>query len=530
MSEAKSSNSTRKASYLVGAAVMISRVLGLAREIVFSSLFGGTRAYECFIAAYRLPNLLRDLFAEGALSTAFVTTFTKTRQQSGPKAAWELASKIITLAVVFMLAISLLGMLFAPQLMAMLTSGFTPDEQAFAGGLARIMFPFILLISLAALAMGMLNSCGVFFLPALASSFCNLGSIAVGLLVAWWIDPTWGAKALGGMAVGVLAGGLLQWFVQVPALRKQGFRFRPDFRWRDPGVKKVLQLMGPAVVAGSAVQINVMVNTSFASHLAEGSMVWLNNAFRLMQFPLGVFGVAVGTVALPELARRAANLADGSFGKTIGQGLRLVFFLNLPSAVGLILLADPLMAVLYEHGKFGPNDRAMAAVALQAYAFGLLGYSALKILAPAFYAIDKRHLPMYVSFLSVALNAGLNAWFIFGLKLGHTSLAGCTAIVATLNFALLYLLLRKQTGSLDTARTARELARIALAMLPMAAVCSLAWKFSSAWFLHAALLPQLLWTGVVVAVAALCYFAAARLFKVEEATIVTSGILRKLKR
>ena len=338
-------------------------------------------------------------------------------------------------------------------------------------------------------------------------------------------ECSWGVWGGGGGG-----GGLMQWLVQVPALRRQGFRFRPDFAWRDPGVRQILKLMVPAVIAGSAVQVNVVVNTSFASHLAEGSMVWLNSAFRLMQFPLGVFGVAVGTVALPELARQAGNLRDGAFGRTIGQGLRLVLFLNIPSAIGLIALANPLMALLYEHGRFDAHDRMMAATALQAYAAGLLGYSSLKVLAPAFYAIDRRNLPMLVSFLSIAVNAGLNAWFIFGLHLDHRALAGSTAIVATINFALLYFLLRKHVGSLESGRTARELGRVCVAAMAMGGVCAGAWWLSEAWYVAAPVWHQACWTGGVVAVAAAVYFAGAHLLKVEEAGVVLGGIRRKLGR
>lgn len=530
MPDPSPARNTRRASYLVSVAVMISRVLGLVREIVFTSLFGGTRAYECFIAAFRAPNLLRDLFAEGALSTAFVTTFTQTRENDGKEAGWALARKVLTLAAVFMAVVSVVGMIFAPQLMAVITTGFSPSEQAQAGSLARIMFPFILLVSLAALVMGMLNACRVYFMPALASSFFNIGSVGVGLAIGWWIDPSFGPTALAGMAAGVVAGGLLQWLVQLPALHRQGFRFRPDFAWRDPGVKKILTLMLPAVIAGSAVQINVVVNTSFASHLAEGSMVWLNSAFRLMQFPLGVFGVAVGTVALPELARQAGDLRDGAFGRTIGQGLRLVLFLNIPSAIGLIALADPLMALLYEHGKFNTNDRMMAAMALQAYAVGLFGYSSLKVLAPAFYAINKRNLPMLVSFLSIAVNAGLNAWFIFGLHWDHRALAGSTAIVATLNFALLYILLRHHVGSLESTRTARELVRVLAAAVVMGGLCFGVWRVSEAWFVAASTWLQAGWTGGTVALAALVYFGGARALKVEEARVVLDGLRRKIGR
>ena len=522
------SASARRASYLVSVAVFISRVLGLAREIVFTHLFGGSRAYDCFIAAFRAPNLLRDLFAEGALSTAFVTTFSKTQESDGEEAAWALGRKVVTLTAAFMTLVSLAGMFFSAQIMAVMTSGFSPADQAFAARLALIMFPFILMVSLAALSMGMLNARRVFFLPALASCFFNLGSVVAGVALAWWIDPSFGPQALAGMAGGVLVGGLLQWLVQAPALRRPGFRFRPDFRWRHPGVRKVLGLMGPAVIAGSAVQINVLVNTSFASYLAEGSMVWLNTAFRLMMFPLGVFGVAVGTVALPELARLAAQGKQAEFGARIGDGLRLVFFLDIPSALGLIALADPVVSLIYEHGRFGAYDRSMAAVALQAYSLGLLGYSALKILAPAFYAIDRRNLPMFVSLGSVVLNAGLNAWLIFGCGFDHRALAASTAVVATVNFLALHLLLRRAVGSLGDKRMLGELARVMPAGLAMAAACYGLWHLSSGWFLGAGRLWQAGWVTAAVGLGAAVYFGLCTLLRVEEARIVVAGVRRKL--
>lgn len=526
----KPAPNARRASYLVGVAVLLSRVLGLAREIVFTNLFGSSRVYECFIAAFRAPNLLRDLFAEGALSTAFVTTFTKTQQGEGDEAAWTLGRKVMTLAAVFMTVVTVLGMVFSTPIMAAMTSGFAPDEQAFAGELARIMFPFILLVSLAALTMGMLNARRIYFLPALASCFFNIGSVVAGVAAAWWMDPHFGPRAMQGMAYGVLVGGLLQWMVQVPSLRREGFRFRPDFAWRHPGVRKVLQLMGPAIIAGSAVQINVLVNTSFASYLAKGSMVWLNTAFRLMQFPLGVFGVAVGTVALPELARLATERKNREFGQRIGEGLRLVFFLNIPSALGLIVLAQPVISLLYEHGRFHADDRIMAAAALQAYSVGLLGYSALKVLAPAFYAIDRRNLPMYVSLASVALNAGLNAWLIFRCGFGHTALAASTAVVATVNFLALHILLRRAVGPLESKRMLGELARILPAALGMAALCYGIWHFTADWFLHTGRVWKAAWVMGVVALAGTAYFALCTVLRVEEARVVLDGVRKRFGR
>ncbi|EQD47281.1 integral membrane protein MviN, partial [mine drainage metagenome] len=238
----------------------------------------------------------------------------------------------------------------------MLGWGFSPAKAALTVELARIMYPFILIVSLAALVMGMLNARNVFGLPALASSFFNLGTIIAGAGLGWWLDPHFGPKATVGLAIGTLIGGLLQLGVQIPRLRRFGYRFRPDFRWRDSRVKAILLIMGPSLIAASSVQVNVVVNSGFASLLGNGPITWLQYAFRLMQFPLGMFGVAFGTVALPMLARMAAAGNHEGFRTELARGLRLVLLLTVPAAIGLIMLAGPIVSVLYQHGRFSAHD------------------------------------------------------------------------------------------------------------------------------------------------------------------------------
>ncbi|MBA2521922.1 MAG: murein biosynthesis integral membrane protein MurJ, partial [Solirubrobacterales bacterium] len=320
-----------KATSIVGLAVLCSRLLGLVREMVIAALFGASRNMDAFLTAFRAPNMLRDLFAEGALSTAFVTTFSRRIATEGDQSAWHLASKVATLTLVFMSAMTLLGILFAPYVIGILAPFFPPEKAALTIQLTRIMFPFILLVSLAALVMGMLNAKHVFGVPALASSFFNLGSIIGGVLLAWWLDPTFGTRALVGLALGTLVGGFLQLAVQIPSLLKIGYVFHPDFAWRDEGVRKVLQLMGPAVIAASAVQVNVLVNSIFASYLQDGAVSWLNIAFRLMQLPLGIFGVALATVTLPLISRSAAKGDLPEFRGALAHALRLVMLLTIPS-------------------------------------------------------------------------------------------------------------------------------------------------------------------------------------------------------
>lgn len=469
-----------RAAGIIGLAVMCSRVLGLIREQICAALFGGGGAMDAFTAAFRIPNLLRDLFAEGALSTAFVATFSKTAARSNDAAAWSLANKIATLAAIVLGALCALGIVFSPQLVATLAPGFNPAKAALTVTLTRVMFPFILLVSLAALVMGMLNAKNVFGMPAMASSFFNVGSIVGGVVLGYWLDPHFGPVALLGLAIGTLIGGALQLGVQLPQLHRLGFRYRPDFNWRDPGVGAVLTLMGPSVIAASTTQFNVLVNSIFASQLGDGPIFWLAIAFRLMQLPLGLFGVALGTVTLPLLSRLvvAGNLP--AFRSELSRGMRLAFLLTIPCTVGLMMLAQPIISVLYQHGRFDAFQAGEAAGALRFYALGLAGYAALKVLVNAFYALDQRRTPMYVSFFAVALNLLLNWIFTRELGWGHRGLAFSTGCVATCNFLLLYALMHRHLKRLETRRMSVLLIKVVLASVALAAVC---WA-SQQWLLN----------------------------------------------
>src|SRR6202795_5105393 len=468
-----------KAAGIIGIAVMCSRLLGLAREQIFAALFGGGGAMDAFTAAFRIPNLLRDLFAEGALSTAFVTTFSKTMARGGDDAAWRLANKVATLTAVVLGVLCVAGMVFSPELVATLAPGFGPEKAALTAQLTRIMFPFILLVSLAALIMGMLNSKSVFGMPAMASSFFNIGSIVGGVTLGFWIDPHFGPHALVGLGLATVLGGALQLAVQLPSLARLGYRFRPDFRWRDAGVKAILLLMGPSVIAASTTQFNVLVNSMFASTLGDGPIFWLSIAFRLMQLPLGLFGVALGSVTLPLLSRLVVAGQMTGFRAELARAMRLGLLLTVPSTVGLIMLAEPIISVLYQHGKFTAYQAAQAAGALRFYAIGLAGYAALKVLVNAFYALDRRKTPMLVSFLAVALNLVLNWIFTFRLGGGYRGRLFSPGCIATFNFLLLYMLLRRDLHGLESRRLLVMLGKVAAAALALIAVCAA----SSHWLL-----------------------------------------------
>ena len=519
-----------KAAGIIGLAVMCSRLLGLAREQIFAALFGGGAAMDAFTAAFRIPNLLRDLFAEGALSTAFVTTFSKAIARGGDDAAWRLANKVATLTAVALGALCIAGMVFSPQLVALMAPGFDPEKAALTALLTRIMFPFILLVSLAALVMGMLNSKSVFGMPAMASSFFNLGSIVGGVALGFWIDPHFGTRALIGLGVATVLGGALQLAVQLPSLARLGYRFRPDFRWRDAGVKAILLLMGPSVIAASTTLFNVLINSMFASTLGDGPIFWLSIAFRLMMLPLGLFGVALGTVTLPLLSRLVVAGQMGAFRGELAHAMRLAVLLTIPSMIGLIILADPIISVLYQHGKFTAFQTAQAAGALQLYAIGLVGYAALKVLVNAFYALDKRKTPMVVSLIAVALNLGLNWLFTFRLGWGHRGLAFSTGCIATVNFLLLYALMRRHLNGLESRRMLVMLGKVALAGAALAAVCAASSHWLLADWQTQAFLTKLGALLATVVVGALVFAGCGVALHIEELKEVQGAILRRLRR
>jgi putative peptidoglycan lipid II flippase len=536
MAEADDRRMSTRATGVVGIAILSSRVLGLIREMVFAGLFGAGKYLDAFLMAFRLPNLLRDLFAEGALSTAFITTFSKKIAIEGDLSAWRLANKVATLTAVFMSAVTVLGIVFAPQLVDLLTWGsWSADKTALTILLTRIMWPFVLLVSLAALVMGMLNAKHVFGPPAMASSYFNLGSIIAGVTIGYWLDPHFGKRSLVGLAIGTLIGGAWQLIGQFPSLWKVGYKFHPDFHWRDEGVRTVLSLMGPAVVAASAVQVNVLINSGFAAsitdasgHVINGPVSWLNIAFRLMQLPLGIFGVAIGTVTLPLVSKSAAVGNTAEFRSILARGMRLAFLLTIPSAIGLAMLAAPIISVIYQHGRFTADMTRQTAGALQFYAVGLVSYAVLKVLTPAFYAIGKRNTPMIVSFLAIGANLFLNWLFTFRLGWGHRGLAFSTSLVATINFLLLYALMRRHTRRLETRQTLVGLGKICLAGVPLALVC---WA-ANYWWLDAwaslRFFQRLATLLIAIAFGAMTFFAVAFWLRVSEVQDIIDVFRRRV--
>lgn len=537
---------------IVSIAVMGSRVLGLVREQIMAAYFGAGFVTDAFNIAFRIPNLLRDLFAEGALSVAFVKTFTDYLEdpEKGEEAAWRLASLVMNALAVVLSVIVILGVIFSPQIVYLMTQfftdGFSPEKAALAVTLTRIMFPFLLLVALAAVAMGVLNTKGRFGIPASASMMFNVGSIAGGLLFAYfltgggWTTPRDPATvpdapaqwAITGMAIGTLIGGGLQFLVQVPSLMRVGFRFRPFLSFRDKGVRAVMRLMGPAVIGTAAVQVNVVINSVYASDI-EGGVSWLGYAFRLMQLPIGIFGVAIATATVPAISRFAARKEIPEFRSTLASSLGLVFFLTLPAACGLVVLGRPIISLIYQRGAFTADATDAVAMALAAYSIGLTGYAAIKVLSPAFYTLNDARTPMIVSLASIGVNI-VASYFLkeqfARLGYAHAGLALSTSIVALVNFAALLLLMRRRIGHLEGRRIFSSFVRIALASLALSIASYGAYRWLLRELGDATLTARVVETFAPIAVGVAVFLIAARLLRIEEMSAAVRAVAGRFKR
>ncbi len=519
-----STPSTARSASKIMAAIFGSRILGLFREILLSAIFGASLELDALKTAFRIPNLLRDLFAEGALSTAFVTTFSQKLAREGKPEAFRLANLVLTTLAGFLFIVTIWGIIFSDWIVRILAPGFAgiPGKMELTVSLTQIMFPFILVVALAAIYMGLLNSLGSFGLPASASTAFNIVSILVGAGAGWLYDPHFGPKAIYGFAIGVVAGGVVQWLIQVPRAWQLGFRPAWALDFKDSGLRKVLILMTPAVIGGAAVQVNVLVNSYFASFFGNGAVTWMDNAFRLMQLPIGMFGVAISMVTLPSVSRSAALENLDEFRCKIQESLRCMFFLTLPSSVGLALVAHPIIAMLFQRHAYKAFDTAQTASLLACYTLGLAGYAAIKVLAPAFYALDRVKTPLNISLAGIALNIGFNMLFLLVFHWGLISLPLSTSLVALINFFQLAWWLQKHLGRLADASFCKALAKIGLASLVMAGVL---------FFFRSMLtgLPSMLQALLLISTGGTVYFVAAWMLKLEEIHRFTEYIETKLK-
>jgi putative peptidoglycan lipid II flippase len=434
----------------VSSITFVSRILGFIRDMLIARLFGAGLATDAFFVAFRIPNLLRRLFAEGAFSQAFVPVLSEYRARRGDSETRLLVDRTATVLALALLVVSAIGIVGAPVIVYISAPGFaaTPDKFDLTVELLRITFPYILFISLVSLAGAILNTWSRFAIPAFTPSLLNISFIVGALFLAPYFQPS-----VLVLAWAVFAGGVLQLALQVPALARIGMLPRPRFELSDPGVRRILVLMAPAVVGVSVAQISLLINTIIASFLGDGPVSWLTYADRLMEFPNGLLGVALGTVLLPTLSRYHAQGSHDEYSKLLDWGLRLIFLLVTPAAVALALLSVPLVATLFHYGQFVEHDVWMTRQALVAYSAGLLGLILVKVLAPGFYARQNIATPVRIAVVTLIATQALNALFVLSLRLGglaastgigpHAGLALAIGLAACLNAGLLYRKLRQ---------------------------------------------------------------------------------------
>ncbi|MBD3258711.1 murein biosynthesis integral membrane protein MurJ [candidate division GN15 bacterium] len=443
---------------VVAGATAFSRILGLIREQTMAYFFGASMATDAFVTAFRIPNLLRDLFAEGALSSAFVPVFKERMVRDGDKAAFSLAQIVITAVLVVVGAIVLLGIIAAPVIIFISANGFTAEPEKFSltVDLTRLMFVYLLLVSLSSVVMGMLNSFGRFGIPALSPALFNVGIIG-SVFALYHALP----MPVYSLAIGVLVGGLGQLVVQLPPLFKLGFRFRLRFDFLNDALKRVIRLFLPMIAGMSAGRVNILVSTLLASFMIEGAITYLSYAYRLMHLPLGVFAVALGTVALPNASEQAARGDLDGVARTLREALGLNMFLVVPAGAFLALLGSDIVELIYQWGAFSALDTQQTTLALLHYSYGLIGFAAVRVIVPIYYALQDSKLPMRVSIIAVALNLVL--YYPFIEILGFAGLAAATSIAALVNFGLLLYFLPRRGVPVRYATIALNVIRILVA-------------------------------------------------------------------
>jgi putative peptidoglycan lipid II flippase len=513
---------------LVGLGTLGSRVLGLVRNWVLSGYFGAGDTMDAFNVAARFPTLLRELFAEGAMSAAFVPTFTRYLTNQGKPAAWRLGSQVLNALVVVTGALVLLGIVFATPLVRLYASEYAsvPGKLELTTSLTRITLPFLTLVALAAVLMGMLNALRRFFIPALSPAMFNVVLIA-SAMASQWLGPRVGIDPITCLAGGFTLGGLAQMAVQWPKLQREGFRHQWVLDLRDAGLREVLLLMGPGTLGQAAAQINLLVNTWLATSQGTGAVSWLNNAFQLMYMPIGIFGVSVATAAIPDLSRHAARGSHDGMRATLSSAMRLMFMLSVPSCLGLMALSVPIVELTLEHGRFTHADTVAVASALVLYAPGLIGYSLVKIVSPTFYALQDARTPVLVSVLTILANLVLNVSLV-GV-LGYKGLALGTALAAIVNASLLMFILSRRIGGLEAARVSRSFAKIAVASVLMAVAA----YYAEAWLHRLAPAPSIWMRSVrvfgAIGIGVGVLAAAAAALRLEEFQLAMKRVLDRLK-
>jgi putative peptidoglycan lipid II flippase len=511
-----------RAAGVVGMATMLSRVFGFIRDMIVAGLFGAGLTTDAFFVAFRIPNLLRRLLAEGSLTVSFVPVFTEYLKTRTREEALELADIAFTALSILLVAVSLVGVLLSPFIVTVMAPGFvkSPAQYDLAVFLTRLMFPYILLISLVALCMGILNSLRHFAAPALSPVVLNIAMILAALTLRdFFREP------ITALAVGVMAGGVLQLAMQWPFLVRMGVRLKPNFRFRHPGLRRVGLLMLPASFGAAIYQINIFVGTILASLLPAGSVSYLYYADRIVELPLGVFAIAVGTATLPSFSEQVAQGRFEELKRTIAFSLRIILFITIPATVALIALRVPIISVLFQRGEFGIQSTLLTAQALLCYAVGLWAFSVIRIIVAAFYSLQDTKAPMKAAIVALIVNAALSVALMFPLQ--HGGLALATSIATAVNVGMLWVILQRRIGKLLDREFYHSLGRTFLASLVMWGVILLI-GIIYPWNITGPFDARLVYLTLCVAGGAAAFFGAALLLKSPEITTAIGSIRRRL--
>lgn len=452
---------------------LVSRVFGMLRDLVIAMQFGSSAAADAFFVAFRIPNMQRKILGEGAVSAAFIPVFSDLLNTKGEKSAWEMTANLLNILFVLLTTVTLAMIIFSPAVVTVFAPGFLNDPEKFelTVKLTRWMAPYLIFIGLAAFCMGILNTFGVFALPAAAPVLLNISMIAGALFISPLMD-----EPILGLAIGVLAGGLLQLLVQIPSVIKNGFKFVSSFKIKNPDIIRVGKLMVPIIFGLAVYEINMLVDTLLASLLPGGSISYLYYGNRLVQLPLGVFGVALGVAILPMLSQQAARKELSELIKTIAFGIRLILFITLPATVGLIILRFPIVNTLWERGEFMRVSTEGTVIALLYYSIGLCAFAGIKVIAPAFYSLQDTKTPVKIAAWSMILNIVLNLILMGPLE--HGGLALATSLSAFFNILLLVYFLRKRLGLMGGRKILTSTLKLILSSTIMGVIiyfCNLTW-------------------------------------------------------
>ena len=511
-----------RAASVVGLATMLSRVFGFLRDVVVAAFFGTSAAADAFFVAFRIPNLLRRLLGEGSLTVAFVPVFTQYLTQKSKTEAAELANVVFTMLSIILVFVSLTGIIFSPWIVTAMAPGFTdtPEQFALAVYLNRIMFPYIFFISLVALCMGILNSLRHFAAPALSPVTLNISMIAaIFLLHPYFTEPIFA------LAIGVMLGGVIQLAMQWPFLIKMGIRLKPNFNFRHPGLRQIGLLLIPTLIGSGIYQINILVGTILASLLPKGSVSYLYYADRIVELPLGVFAIAVGTAVLPSLSEQVSRGYFEELKKTISFSLRLILFVSIPATIALIILREPIISVLFQRGSFQASSTVATAQALLFYAIGLWAFSVIRVIDAAFFALQDRKSPLKAGFIALIVNVGMGVILMGPLK--HGGLALATSIATSVNVLILSVILWRKIGSFLDEEFYDSLKKVFVASLVMAASIY-AIRFVIDWDINDVLLNKCFYLFFCIIVGCFTFFTASLLTKNQDLLFLWARIKKKL--